>query len=176
MMVFHDIRRASSPSLFIAERMFRAFSREELSAAVFHEIGHLRGVPLVLLSLASIFSVPMNSILYCVGELRMQLPAHWNTSVRTLYGIERGLHYVSMFAVHHADEYVADMCAVESQNTTEHFIAVLARLSELHHAKNMEYLLLTQGRFTLDDESHRHSHPTPKDRIHRLRNLRTNTS
>lgn len=175
-MVLRDIRRTCPPSLFIAARMFKEFSREELSAAVLHEIGHLRGLPIVLLYLASIFSLPMNIVLRCVGELRRNLPAQWNISVRILYRLERCLHYVSMFAVHHADEYVADMCAVESQNTPEHLIAVLARLSEFHHAKNMEYLHLTQGRFTLDDESHRHPHPTPKDRIRRLRNLRINTS
>lgn len=170
-MALREAHVPCTPHLLIAERMLREFSTEELEAAVFHEGGHLQSAPLSFYMLAYCLTQLVGFILVCVCVVRMKLPAHWNISVRTLYWFERVIHHVSMFAICHADEYMADAHAAESQYTAEHIVAVLFRFKLLHKQQNIDYLKNTQGRFTLEDEAHTAVHPPLSERIRRLKNL-----
>lgn len=160
--------RSRPPALFIAVEMFNLCSREELFAAIHHEAGHLRTVPHVVWCLADIVSLPMTMSLRIIGHLRRTLPVWCKIPKYILYQLERGLHFVTMFAANHADEYGADAYAALNQGTVEHLVALLVLLNSFHKRENLEYM---RGQFTLDDETHQSTHPMVKERIARLLHL-----
>jgi hypothetical protein len=174
--VLRTLLPSCTPILFITARMFSKLSRKELLAAVFHESGHLQAMSMIPWCAANIIALPISMTLRIVAQVRMIFPLRWKIPVCILYGFERCLHYVSIFAVHHADEYSADACAAESQDTAEHLIMVLLRLDDYAHVRCVEDVAIVEASFALDRESHQHTHPTTEERIRRLERLRKDRS
>lgn len=173
-MVQRMLFRSQPPALFIAAKMFDIFSREELIAATYHEAGHLWTIPQVFWYLAKIVSLPTSMTLRIIGQLRGALPFWCKIPKRILHVLECCLHFVTMFAANHADEYGADAYAALNHGTAEHLIVVLERLRSFHKWENLAYMHFTRGEFTLDDEAHQHTHPVVRERVLRLLHLRKN--
>jgi Zn-dependent protease with chaperone function len=159
------------PILLIAENMLTQFSRKELFAGVLHEGGHLKTVPMIVRFLTDIVTLPMSIVLRILAQLRMKLPWQWKIPVRVCYAIERCLHFVTIFAANHADEYSADARAAELQNTAEHLIGALMCLDNYSQVMCTEDLIV-EASFALGRESHQHTHPTKRERILHLLRLR----
>jgi hypothetical protein len=169
--VLRTLLPSCTPILFITAQMFSKLSRKELLAAVFHESGHLQTTSMIPWCAADIIALPISMTLRIVAQVRMIFPLRWKIPVRILYGFERCLHYVSIFALHHADEYSADARAAELQNTAEHLIGALMCLDNYSQVMCTEDLIV-EASFALGRESHQHTHPTKRERILHLLRLR----
>lgn len=170
--VSHTLFSSRAPVLFMAGNMFSKFSRKELHALMFHESGHLETAPDIIWLLTDLIALPMSMMLRVIAQLRGMLPVRWTVPIRIIYGLERGLHFLTMFAANHADEYSADAYAAEKQNTAEHMIAVLEGLDNYHQVRCVADIMIAESSLALDKESHWHIHPTTRERIRRLERLR----
>lgn len=140
-----------SPGLVVTNALFQYLNREELRAVLLHEVGHVKGKHLLILSIYGVFYTPSILLLVFAGY--------------TLYGLVASIILtILLIWLRHLLELKADAFTVRENGEGESLVSALQKIDNINNETASRALGIKKQNFSL-------SHPSLNRRIKRIREI-----